>query len=383
MVASRTLRLWLLGALALGLLSASLLVYSRVADQRVNRGQRQSMGAGHPEDLTWAFLHAVEALRLHQTAAGYWTTPVTRGPAFEQPLTEVNVFVPALILDVLEPVAQETSLTDVLERTRGYLRDQIEETGLVRYHGKPAHLGTLQPGCELPPDADDTALVWRLASKDEQTLLESARRELAHYRTAAGLYQTWLADQETYQCFYTYAGHDPNPADVGVQMHLYLFFAQYDQEAARQLCAALRQQMSEPRLWVWYTVAPLVPLWREGELTRAGCAVQVPASRIQEATPGQDIYLTLSQLFQNLLLHPEPRPVLQPALQALQDVAAGQFLRLSQAPPLLYHNDLSAVPPHFHWSEDVGYALWLRLYVEVARHWPGSLPLPTPSTKAP
>jgi len=90
-----------------------------------------------------------------------------------------------------------------------------------------------------------------------------------------------------------------------------------------------------------------------------------------------------SQLFQNLLLHPEPRPVLQPALQALQDMAAGQFLRLSQAPPLLYHNDLSAVPPHFHWSEDVGYALWLRLYVEVARHWPGSLPLPTPSTKAP
>jgi len=341
------------------------------------------MDALAPKALTGAFLHAVEAVRRHQTAAGYWTTPVTRGPAFEQPWTEVNVFVPALILDLLEPVAQETGLTDVLERTRGYLRDQIEETGLVRYHGKPAQLGTLPPGCELPPDADDTALVWRLASKDEQTLLAAARDALEHYRTEAGLYQTWLADQETYQCFYMYAGHDANPADVGIQMHLYLFFAQYDQAAARQLCAALQPQMSAPRIWVWYTVAPLVPLLRQAELTRAGCAVQVPASRLQEATPGQDIYLTLSQLFQNLLLHHEPRPVLHPALQALQQVAEGKFLRLAQSPPLLYHNDLSALPPHFHWSEDVGYALWLRLYVEVARHWPGSLPLPTSSAQAP
>src|SRR5262245_26160787 len=334
-----------------------------------SRGQRQSMDTLAPKALTWAFLHAVEALRRHQTAAGYWTTPVTRGPAFEQPWTEVNVFVPALILDLLAPVAQETGLTDVLERTRGYLRDQIEETGLVRYHGKPAQLGTLQPGCELPPDADDTALVWRLASKDEPTLLAAARSALEHYRTEAGLYQTWLADQEAYRCFYDKsAGHDPNPADVGIQMHLYLFFVQYDQEAARQLCAALRPQMSEQRIWVWYPVAPLVPLLREGDLARAGCAVQVPASHIQEAAPGQEIYLTLSQLFQNLLLHHEPQPLLEPALQALQHVAEGQFLQLAQSPPLLYHNDLSALPPHFHWSEDVGYALWLRLYVEVARH---------------
>jgi hypothetical protein len=31
-------------------------------------------------------------------------------------------------------------------------------------------------------------------------------------------------------------------------------------------------------------------------------------------------------------------------------------------PPLLYHNDLSASVKRFYWSEDVGYALWLRLY---------------------
>jgi hypothetical protein len=28
---------------------------------------------------------------------------------------------------------------------------------------------------------------------------------------------------------------------------------------------------------------------------------------------------------------------------------------------LLYHNDLTATVPRYYWSEDVGYALWLRL----------------------
>lgn len=36
-------------------------------------------------------------------------------------------------------------------------------------------------------------------------------------------------------------------------------------------------------------------------------------------------------------------------------------------PPLLYHNDLTASVRRFYWSEDVGYALWLRLYLESAR----------------
>jgi hypothetical protein len=33
-------------------------------------------------------------------------------------------------------------------------------------------------------------------------------------------------------------------------------------------------------------------------------------------------------------------------------------------PPLLYHNDLTATVSRYYWSEDVGYALWLRLYDE-------------------
>ena len=59
------------------------------------------------------------------------------GPVFESPTSELNVFTPAVIIDLLDPVSRETGLTDVLARARGYLRRQIEATGLVRYHGDP------------------------------------------------------------------------------------------------------------------------------------------------------------------------------------------------------------------------------------------------------
>ena len=54
------------------------------------------------------------------------------------------------------------------------------------------------------------------------------------------------------------------------------------------------------------------------------------------------------------------------ARQAIRDLlarlGADDFALLRQAPPLLYHNDLTATVKRFYWSEDAGYALWLRLY---------------------
>jgi hypothetical protein len=40
---------------------------------------------------------------------------------------------------------------------------------------------------------------------------------------------------------------------------------------------------------------------------------------------------------------------------------------LARTPPLLYHNDLTASVHRFYWSEELGYALWLRLYFENER----------------
>jgi hypothetical protein len=47
-------------------------------------------------------------------------------------------------------------------------------------------------------------------------------------------------------------------------------------------------------------------------------------------------------------------------------LGSDDFAELRRSPPLLYHNDLTATVRRFYWSEEFGYALWLRLY-EAAR----------------
>ena len=84
-------------------------------------------------ELTAAFARAADAIRRHQSSEGYWKTPVTAGPVFERQTTELNVFTPAVMIDVLDPVARETGLTDVLARARGYLRrrDRADRAGAI------------------------------------------------------------------------------------------------------------------------------------------------------------------------------------------------------------------------------------------------------------
>ena len=321
------------------------------------------------EELALASQHAVRAIRLHQTPEGYWLTPHTTRPVFEQPVLEVNTFVPAIMADLLQPIAPETALGDVLARAHGYLSRQIEETGLVRYHGRADQPHIPGLGCAITPDSDDTALVWRLAPLEDTPRLQSALRALAQYRTREGLYRTWLASPEGYQCLDP--GRDPNPVDIGINMHLYLFFAKYEPESARQLCDALRRAMPDDRAWVYYEVAPLVPIFREADLSRAGCDVRVPAIRLQRVPVGQDAYIALSRLSRALRQNDAPPPVLDMAVESLRRLANTNFLELTRNPPLLYHNDFSATTPRFYWSVDAGYALSLRLYVETVRRSQG------------
>ena len=48
-------------------------------------------------------------------------------------------------------------------------------------------------------------------------------------------------------------------------------------------------------------------------------------------------------------------------------LAMDDFSFVRHNPPLLYHNDLTASVRRYYWSEDAGYALWLRLYHEHER----------------
>jgi hypothetical protein len=334
--------------------------------------------AQSPGGLAAAFAQAARAIRDHQSPQGYWTTPVTLGPSFEDVAVELNVFTPAVIVDMLEPVARDSGLADALARARAYLGTQIEPTGLVRYHGDPGAVPAAIAGCDLPPDADDTALAWRISPRPDPALLGAALREIGRYRTEDGLYRTWLADERRYRCFYTrYAGADWNPPDVAVEMHVYLFLAAHDREAAGRLCEALARRIGDERLWVWYAVAPLLPRLREADLAATGCSLTVPERFLARAVPGQEPYLTQARLLLDLLRgRPAPSPA--PFVRALEEGAAGGFAGLASRPPLLFHNALSAFPPHFHWSADYGYALWLRLYVETARRFGGALPAPPP-----
>ncbi len=327
-----------------------------------------SRGPGRSDDLAGAARRAAALLAQRQQPAGYWLTAYTGAPRFTAPRREMNTFLTSMIVDLLAPVATAGGLGEDLERARRHLAGQIEASGLVRYHGLPDAPTIPALGCAITPDADDTALVWRIAAGGgERARSPAALAALAvldRYRTRDGLYRTWLAPRDRYQCIDP--GRDPNPADVGIQMHVLLLLAQVDPPAARALCGALGRAVAEDRVWVYYQAAPLVPMLRQADLRQAGCPLRLPASRLRTCVPGQEVWLAAAGQLQRFLDPGHPAPAAAATLAMLQTLAADDFSAVRRSPPLLYHNDLTASTPRFYWSEDFGYALWLRLYFENA-----------------
>jgi len=320
------------------------------------------------EDLDDGFRTAAARLRAHQQGAGYWLTAYTSETRFREPRQEMNTFLTAFLLDLLDPVAATGRLGDSLQRAREHLTAQIEAGGLVRYHGLPdaPGIGTLE--CAITPDTDDTALVWRLAPGRDRERLRAALATIDQYRTREGLYRTWLAPREAYQCLDP--GGDPNPTDVAIQMHLLLLFAKVQPPAGRALCAVLRPVVDQDRIWVYYRRAPLVPMLRLADLQRAGCALELPASRLRTSVPGQEIWVSIVRLLGSARTPGGPTADAAAIAAVLRQLAKDDFALLRKNPPLLYHNDLTATVPRYYWSEDAGYALWLRLYDEHAHLGP-------------
>lgn len=317
-------------------------------------------------DLAGAARTAAARLRAHQEGPGYWLTAYTGAPRFAAPRREMNTFLTSLLVDLLAPLEPSGRLGDSLERARRHLAGQIEAGGLVRYHGLPdaPTIGSL--GCAITPDADDTALVWRLAPPSDRRRLPAALATLGRYRTGEGLYRTWLAPRADYQCIDP--GSDPDPADIGIQMHVLLLLDQADPAAGRALCAALRPVVDEDRVWVYYRLAPLVPILRLPDLRRAGCALALPASRMRTPVPGQEIWVSVVRLLGRgrsaAGLSDDGADDGAEARSLLRRLSQDDFALVRNDPPLLYHNDLTASVSRYYWSEDAGYALWLRLSYE-------------------
>lgn len=183
---------------------------------------------------------------------------------------------------------------------------------------------------------------------------------LAFYRDARGLYRTWLAARKDYQCIDP--GVDPNPTDVAIQMHVYLMLRQFDPPAAQKLCGALRRSIRDGDVWVYYAKSALIPYLRAAELNRLGCTFALPTERLALPAPEQEIWSEAARLFVDSAASPANAEVQQAARRVLTRLAADDFAQVRHAPPLLYHNDPMATVKRFYWSQDFGYALWLRLY---------------------
>jgi len=318
--------------------------------------------AADPVDrfLEYASRLAVERIAQGQQAPGYWLTSFTSDTRFEKPQPELNTYLNAIMLDIAGPIAAPAQMQDMLAKARSYLASQIEPNGLVRYHGRSdaPTIGVL--GCAITPDSDDTALVWRVAPGESQAKLAIALRTIRQFRTGDGLYRTWLAQRADYQCLDP--GADPNPADIGIQMHIYMLLARQDPTAARSLCEALMRRSADSGLWVYYAGAPPMMILRLADLHRAGCPLLLPASRLQPAVPSQEVWARAATLLAQLESAPRSTAVNAEAIRLLRELASNGFSALAGNPPLLYHNDMSGTVRRYYWSPDVGYALWLRLY---------------------
>ncbi len=308
--------------------------------------------------LETAIQTAAARIREHQQHRGYWLTDFTQAPRFEKPGKEMNIYTTSMMVDLLDPLSG-SGFAGVLQLARRHLTSQIESTGLVRYHGLPDAPGIGTLGCRITPDTDDTALVWRIAPAPDRHRLTSALSTIGSYRTAAGLYQTWLAPRAAYQCLDP--GADPDPADIGIQMHLLQLLLKERPVQGHELCEALQRHINDDGIWVYYRLTPLDPILRRSYLEQAGCHLDLPTARIQAGVPGQQIWLSVvNQLSGESKSGDE-------ATSLLNQLAADDFALLRRNPPLLYHNDVTATVPRYYWSEDAGYALWLQLAQRAAR----------------
>src|SRR5205085_1881869 len=121
----------------------------------------QASGSGPLNEMAG---RAASTLRERQSPSGYWLTAFTASTRFESSEPEMNTFLTSIMIDFLSPIAREHGLEDVVQRARQQLGAQIENNGLVRYHGLPDGPTIGKIGVVITPDADDTALAWRIAS---------------------------------------------------------------------------------------------------------------------------------------------------------------------------------------------------------------------------
>src|SRR5262249_54434672 len=127
-----------------------------------------------------------------------------------------------------------------------------------------------------------------------------------------------------------------------------------------------QRSFGDGNLWVYYAKAPLVPYMRSAELRQLGCTIPLPTQRLALPAAGQETWGEAVRLLAETMTSRPDATMRKAIASLLVRIGSDDFDELRRSPPMLYHNDLSATVARFYWSEDFGYALWLRLY-EAAR----------------
>jgi hypothetical protein len=99
--------------------------------------------------------------------------------------------------------------------------------------------------------------------------------------------------------------------------------------------------------------------------------------RLALVSEEQKIWSDAASLFVSVSAAPEDEILQRASLNVLGRIGRDDFALLRLSPPLIYHNDMTASVKRYYWSEDFGYALWLRLY-EAATANPRAHPNPRP-----
>ncbi len=324
----------------------------------------QAIPAARSEQGSLSQARDLAARRIEESQGpeGYWVTHTTQARVFHEARPEVNTFLQPIMIALLQPLTEQIDLKETLHRARHYALGQIEETGLVRFSPSFDPLRKGPAACpDMTPDADDTALAWSLAQTINSGRLALALAKLRAFRTPGGLFRTWLAEEKDFRCLAP--GTDPNPADIGINFHVYLFLSRHDHDASRALCQAMIATVGDSSLWVYSAQAPLIPLLRLADVRRAGCPVAIPRELVRPVDDPQVKWLkAISLLDVDFSRDTKAR---DEAVLLLRDLAQNRFAAVEASPPLLYHNDLTSVHTRNYWSKDFGYALWLRNYARV------------------
>ena len=315
-----------------------------------------------------AYQQAVKKIKSSQSQEGHWKTDFVWGKdIFSEPQQEVNVWTPSLMVEILEPITQETNLEKEMDSAISYLQDQYESDGTVRYHGKGSDI--------LPPDADDTALIWRSAPKEDVDLRKRALEKLSKFRTKDNLYPMWLVEGGRKPLNKKrLLPHDINPIDtidMGTQLHIYIILKKYAPDAAEKLCDAISQNINNTRYWPYFGHAPWIYVLREIDLHKSGCAPPRPQKILKSFVQGQGIYMELVKLLRDVVTAENVDDIQGDKIKAnLTEIARDDFGVVEKTPLLLYHSNLNTMKKKYrrtYWSKELVYALWLRLYVESSR----------------